>query len=447
MTWQLAIDFGTTFTTAAVWRDGEARMLSIGQSTNKLPSSALLVGNELVVGEAAVNQAALYPDRFVPTPKRHLGFDRTLLLGEAEVETVDVVAAVLKRGLAEAVRQQPEHELDRIVLTHPALWSDSKKGHLEEALKRSGYGSGIDVRLCAEPVAAAAHYVRDDADTGQLVAVYDLGGGTLDTAVLQRKPGGFQLIGRPGGEEYLGGEDFDEVIFEYLLDSIKADDPAIAEALRSSEEPEWSHARHQLRKGGRECKEQLSFTNQYAFHLPLPVGRDVSLTRTELFTLISEDVERSVACLAATIDEAQILANRPVEAIYLVGGSSRIPAIQHTIERRYGPIVRTKEEPKEVVALGAALIGSPTSAPPPPVNAHPWPPPDTPPNMQWPPPSQPPPPPPREEDRIWPPRLPPSDPWHQRPGAGPAPPPPRPQDRIWPHAARRRSDKPTGSGM
>ncbi len=428
--WHLGVDFGTSFTTAAVRRGGTTRMLALGQSGTKLPSAVLSINGELVAGEAAVNQAMLHPAGFERTPKRQVGVSHRLLLGDAEYDTVDLVSAVLRRVLQEALRQYPLAALGSIVATHPAVWGDHRKGLLTEALKRTDLCPGVDITLCPEPVAAALHYASKHANLGKLAAVYDLGGGTLDTAVLRRDGAAFEVLGVPGGDEHLGGEDFDERITEHILALIASEDAAVAGGLREGTDLDWSRARHELRKGSREIKEQLSFYNNHSFLVPSPVGREVSLTRDELLRLISDDVERSVDLLVDTVDEAQAIADRRIDNVFLVGGSSRIPAVQHAITTRLGPIVLTEEEPKEVVALGAALYGE-SLAPPPP-----WapPPPPPPPPPQPPPPQAPPPPPPQPP----PPQAPP-------PQAPPPPPPPRPRVEEQPPPARRDRTRPASS--
>lgn len=353
--WQLAIDFGTTFTAAAVRTNGRAEVVNIGER-RVLRSSILKTDEGYVVGEEAVNRAALSPAAFVRTPKRRLGIDTYASVDGENVAIVDLVAAVFDRVLTDVFTTRSAGGLERIVLTHPAVWSGARTDALVRAFHQSAGTYDVPTVLCPEPAGAAYEYVGVGERTATF-AVYDLGGGTLDTAVLQAGGGDkFDLVGMPMGDEALGGEDFDDAIVEHLIDGLRQESATLAEELMTSEEPDWSNARHLLNEGARHAKEAVSLHPSHAFRLPAPVSRDLSLTRDELNGLIRNDIQRSVDILEESIANAEDLTGERITAVYLVGGSSRIPAISSAIEQQMDITCHTREHPKEVVSLGATLL-------------------------------------------------------------------------------------------
>ena len=200
----LVIDFGTTFTTAVLAGPEGPRLLDVDSGESKMPSSVFRTGDgQLVCGRLAENQAAVDPSSFLPTPKRRLGHD-SVLLGGVEIDTVDLIAAVLARVADEARRQGNGALPAEVRLTHPASWRESRRSALLRAAERAGLGRAT---LVPEPIAAAAHYVNRIGATqgsavppGALIAVYDLGGGTFDTAVVRVEPSraGRVGVGRHG---------------------------------------------------------------------------------------------------------------------------------------------------------------------------------------------------------------------------------------------------------
>ena len=340
----LSVDYGTTYSVAVVSSAAGAEILELNRS-RYFPSLVLLgEDGELVVGRQAVNQAGLYPDRVCATPKREVG-KRGIVLGGRLVAVSEAVAAVLRRLGQEAALRFDGAAPERVVLTHPAIWGQERLDVLREAARAAGLG---EPDLVPEPVAAAAHYADGGLDEGARVAVYDLGGGTFDVAVLRLVAGGFEEAGRPGGDEHLGGEDFDQEL-RGLVEGYAAEiDPDGFEAARANGVArEWAAFREELR----EAKEALSTDSRYSLVVP-GVADPVGVTRRELEELIEPQLRRTVDLLAGAIGDAGV-APGDLAAIFLTGGSSRIPLVSALIAQELGVTPQTRDDPKAVVALGA----------------------------------------------------------------------------------------------
>ena len=349
--WTLAIDYGTTYTAAAIGRPDSVELLYFN-GVPRIPSLILRnEAGEILVGTTAENETLISPDRVLRAPKRRLG-DRVVLLGDTPLAVVDAVAAVLAAVLEEARRQQGESDPSRVVMTHPARWGSERLAALADAAQRAGLPAP---EFVAEPVAAALHYMETGDATiaaGQRVAVYDLGGGTFDTAVLERQAdGGFQIVAT-GGSEYQGGEDFDEILYRHFGELLSEDGSQAWEQLRHSDDRPWQKANAEFRRDVRLLKEDLSTTNARSVYVRYPVDRELQLTRSELEGLLRPELDRTLDELAATIQRSGSQPEQ-LEAIYLVGGSSRIRLLPQLVRDRFGR-ADTRDDPKAVVALGAA---------------------------------------------------------------------------------------------
>ena len=348
--WILAIDYGTTSTAAAMAFDGRVELVEI-DGKPRVPSMVFArEDGELVVGEEAENRAGAAPQRLERTPKRRMG-DETLLLGDREVRVVDAVGRVLRLLADEAIRRRGGERPAEVVLTCPARWGRDRRAALERAAIAVGLGP---LTLVPEPVAAAAHFAGQRLREGELVAVYDFGGGTFDTAVLKRTAAGFQVVGEPGGREDLGGEDFDHALYCDLGAKLP---PETWATLRASRERNWSQANRDLRREARLAKEALSRSPDYDVWVSPPVGADLLVTAGELNGLIEPDLEATVEELARTIEAAGVQPE-DLAAVYLAGGSSRIPLVGRLVERRLGRVPEYLDDPKSVVALGAARLAA-----------------------------------------------------------------------------------------
>jgi molecular chaperone DnaK len=369
--WRLAIDFGTVFTVAAMARGSSSQLIDVeGDGTSRLHSGVLLeTTGSLVVGNAARHQADFEPDRYEATPKRSIG-DGSILLGDRTVRMVDVVAALLAKVNLEARRAAGGLPPGEVVVTHPADWAATRIGVLVEAIRKAGLPEAM---LLPEPVAAAIHIGAATTAVGRHVAVYDFGGGTFDAAVLRRTEEGYAVAGPPGGRDPLGGEDLDHRIIDHLGKGPLGEHPDW-QRLLVPPDLQWRRASTSLHDAVREAKEGLSTTTAWQIWVP-GIEREVQLTRAELEGLIRADIELTVDVLVQTISAAG-RTPADLDGIYLVGGSSRIPLIAQTIWQRLEVEPHTYDDPKAVVALGAAeraprrpalvspIPASPTEAPP-----------------------------------------------------------------------------------
>ena len=350
----LAIDFGTTYTTGALAAHGKVTLLELDDGT-RTPSAVFLPADgRLVAGVEAMNRAATDPTAFERTPKRRLGRG-SILLGAAAVPDADVVAAVIEPVVAEARRQLNGAAPHVACLTHPASWRRARRQVLLDAACRVGLPAPL---LRAEPVAAAFHYAQQSRDAaggvpeGAALAVYDLGGGTFDAAVIRQQAGEFGTVGEPGGIDPLGGIDFDFRLLRHLGSVLSAEHSAAWSALMSSGDPRWVRSRLRLLDDVRRAKEALARRPTQPVFVD-GLNTDLTISREELLGLVRTDIERTVATLADTIARAG-LTPAELAGIYLVGGSSRLSLVHDLVWERLGVRPTTLENPKSVVALGAA---------------------------------------------------------------------------------------------
>jgi hypothetical protein len=368
--WTLSVDFGTSYTAAAMANgsgpevveiDGLPRMLS---NVFWRDSDA---GGHLVLGDEAENSAATEPECFERCPKRRIQ-DDFLLLGGHQLRVVEAVAKIIEHSAAEAIWRQGGQP-GELRLTHPARWQGSRLAKLSEAAALAGFG---EVSFVSEPVAAAVHFASARLHPGDRVAVYDLGGGTFDTAVLERTADGFEVIAN-GGKERLGGEDFDYRLYEYLGEQLPPETWAM---LTSNEVPRpWKRANADFRRAVRDAKEKLSKSPDASIYIALPADASLRVTRAELESLIRNDIDTTVTELVATIGRAR-MAPGDLQAIYLAGGSSRMPIVAQTITEQLEREPSTFGDPKAVTALGAvktaaAIADAPPVTPPTPPDPEP----------------------------------------------------------------------------
>ena len=345
MSWVLAIDFGTTNTTAAFADDGGPPMVLELDNSKYLPSVVVADGEgNLLTGNVADRQAVVHPERAARVPKRALVAGDQAVLGGRAFPAEALAGAVLSRMYAEAVRFHGGTGPAKVILTHPARWGEPVKDRLRAAAALAGMR---DVALVAEPEAAAWYYAPPVA--GQLVAVFDLGGGTLDTAVLKADGGGFTVAGPPGGDADLGGEDFDELLQEWVSEQARKRDAQLWAELEDGPRAarDLAHLRLDVTAG----KEALSELTTYEVPVPgFPEG--IHVRQQDLEGLIGEPVGRAVAEMARTITAAGVTP-RQLAGLYLTGGSSRIPLVAQRLGEDLGVVPQMRDDPKTVVALGA----------------------------------------------------------------------------------------------
>ncbi len=351
MTYELGIDLGTTWTAAAVFRGERAAIVNLGTRQAAVPS-VVYVGADgsVLVGEAAERRVLTEPERVARQFKRRIGDPAPILLGGSP-HSAELLTSKLLRWVVDAVASREGEMPTTITITHPANWGAYKKDLLEQAVHLAGLsGPGNPtIRLLSEPEAAAIHYASTErVEPGQAVAVYDLGGGTFDVAILRATGDSFAILGAPEGIERLGGIDFDAAVLGHVsrtlggLDELDPDDPAVATAV--------AHLRDQCTA----AKEALSTDTQTIVPVMLP-GRhtEVRLTRSELEAMVRPALDETIAATTRALRTAGLQAS-DLRAIVLVGGSSRIPLVAQLVTSALGRPVAVDTDPKHAIALGAA---------------------------------------------------------------------------------------------
>lgn len=353
MSYRLGVDLGTTYTAAAV-AEGDAApvVLELGQRAAQIPSVVFVAADGAVlVGEAAERRAAAEPARLVREFKRRLG-DHVPLLVAGAAHSPESLGAHLLRWVVQTATARQGSAPDEIVLTHPATWGGYRLEVFDQLVALAEVGP---VRRCTEPEAAAAQYAAHTAvGVGERLAVYDLGGGTFDTCVLEKTVDGFDLLGRPEGLDHLGGVDFDEVVFQQVVASASARFDAL-----DPEDPELDAALVRLRRACVDAKEALSTDVDAVVPVVLPGGTStVRVTRAEFEALIRPALGETIATVRRTLRSAQIEASE-LAGVVLVGGSSRIPLVSELLQRELGVVAALDTHPKHDVALGALQTGLP----------------------------------------------------------------------------------------
>jgi molecular chaperone DnaK len=358
MSYRVGIDFGTTFTAAAVHRDGEqaVELVPLGDNKAAVPSVVFVAPDgALVMGEAAVRRAVTDPDRVVREVKRRIG-DETPLLVAGEPIDAHTVAACFVRWVVDRVAEREGGPPAGIALTHPASWGRHKRTLLLEAIAVQGIGA---VTLVPEPAAAAVAYAASrDVAAGSAVGVYDLGGGTFDAAIVRRRDdGGFDLVGRPEGIESLGGVDFDEAVFAHVRAAVGPQWTSM-----DFEDPMVRTAAAALRRECTEAKEALSADTEVTIPVMLPgLSTRVRMVRTELEQLVAPAVGETVEAMRRACASAGLGADE-LAVVLLAGGSSRIPLVAQRVSAALDRPVTVDADPKSVVASGAALAIAPAPA-------------------------------------------------------------------------------------
>ncbi|MGH9211065.1 MAG: Hsp70 family protein [Acidimicrobiales bacterium] len=357
MTYALGIDLGTTYTAAAVARDGRAEVVALGYRATSVPTVVFLAEDgRFLVGDAAERRAGTEPDRVAREFKRRVGDPTPLLLGGSPIAVDRCLAEVLD-WVAATIRETEGGPPGAVTVTHPANWGEFKQDVLREALRMADIPNP---RLLPEPVAAANWYAQAQRlAPGQTVAVYDLGGGTFDAAVLRRRPDGrFETLGRTEGIDRLGGVDVDQAVLGHVLRTLGSRSSGLqvdAEADPEVDDPATVIAMAQLRESCVEAKEALSSETSVTIPVWLPgLHHQVLLHRTELEDLVGPMLRPTVDALARVVASAGI---RPsdLHAVLLVGGSSRIPLISRQVSAAFGRPIAVDAHPKHPVALGAAI--------------------------------------------------------------------------------------------
>jgi molecular chaperone DnaK len=349
--YSLGVDLGTTYTAAAIYRNGQVEIATLGNRAAAIPSVVLLREDETVLtGDAASRRGVTEPDRVAREFKRRVGDTTPIFLGGAPY-SAEALMGKLLRAAVDEVSQREGGPPDRIAVTHPANWGPFKKDLLAQSITVADLSN---VETLTEPEAAAIHYAHNArVDPGDVVAVYDLGGGTFDAAVLRKTPTGFEILGQPEGIERLGGIDFDAAVFAHVarslggaLENLDEDDPnAMAAVAR-------------LRQECVDAKEALSGDTDASIPVMLPdLQTEVRLTRTEFEGMVRPALADTITALHRALRSAKVEPDQ-VKAVLLVGGSSRIPLVAQLVGAELGRPVAVDAHPKHSIALGAALAAA-----------------------------------------------------------------------------------------
>jgi hypothetical protein len=356
MSHRLGIDFGTTHTVAVLETpDGRAQPLLFDSSP--LLSSAVYADTDgrLLTGRDGVRNAGLDPTRYEPNPKRRID-EAAVLLGTEEFPVQRLVAAVLGRVAAEAIRAAGEAPA-QTVLTYPADWGSRRKDILAQAAAAAGLGA---VTLVPEPVAAAAHFTGVLGRTvhpGQALAVYDFGAGTFDASLVRRRPDGAWELAAVEGLTDVGGLDLDAALVQRIAQTVAPHGPQHWQRLMNPRDGADRRAARAFWEDVRNAKEQLSRTASAAVHVPL-FNMDTHLTREEFEAAARPLLTRTVEVMAALVARAGAA---QLAGLYLVGGSSRIPVIATMLHQRLGVAPTLIDQPELLVAQGSLRAVAPPS--------------------------------------------------------------------------------------
>ena len=344
----IGIDLGTTNSCVAVMEGGEPVVIANAEGARTTPSVvAFTKTGERLVGQVAKRQAVTNPDRTVISVKREMGTNFKVNIDDKSYTPPEISAMVLSKLKADAESYLGE-TVSQAVITVPAYFSDAQR----QATKDAGKIAGLEVlRIINEPTAAAFAYGMDK-ENDQKIMVYDLGGGTFDVSILDIGDGVFQVLAT-NGDTRLGGDDFDEAIIKYLVDEFKKDSGIDLSGDRM--------AMQRLKEAAEKAKIELSGVTTSNINLPFitadatgPKHLDITLTRAKFNELTAELVERTIIPTKKALQDAG-LSTGEIDKVLMVGGSSRIPAVNEAVQKLIGKDPHKGINPDECVALGAAI--------------------------------------------------------------------------------------------
>jgi len=369
----IGIDLGTTNSCVAVVEGGEPIVISNSEGKRTTPSIVGFTKEDRKVGDPAKRQAVTNPEKTVFSIKRFIGKDYSSLKDEAKrvpykvektgknvpgvkiddrVYTPQEISAMILQKMKKTAEDYLGHEVTRAVITVPAYFGDAERTATIEA----GEIAGLKVeRIINEPTAAALAYGLDKKQTESKILVFDCGGGTHDVSVLEIGDGVFE-VKSTDGDTHLGGDDFDNAIINWMIEDFKSDS-----GVDLSQD---TMALQRLKEAAEKAKIELSSSSQTDINLPYITSRDnqplhfvKQLTKAKFDQMTSSLVERAINCAKSALKNAK-LNTSDIDEVILVGGSTRIPAVQEAIETFIGKKANKSVNPDEVVALGAAIQGA-----------------------------------------------------------------------------------------
>ncbi|WP_067622016.1 molecular chaperone DnaK [Alicyclobacillus acidiphilus] len=344
----IGIDLGTTNSCVAVMEGGEPVVIPNAEGNRTTPSVvAFSREGERLVGDVAKRQAITNPDRTIISIKRHMGTDHKVQIDDKSYTPPEISAMILQKLKADAEAYLGE-KVTQAVITVPAYFSDSQR----QATKDAGRIAGLEVlRIVNEPTAAALAYGVDKEDD-HTILVFDLGGGTFDVSILELGDGVFE-VKATSGNNHLGGDDFDKRIMDYLIDTFRKDT-----GIDLSKD---KMAMQRLKDAAEKAKKELSSTLTTTISLPFisadatgPKHLEVNLTRAKFEEISADLIEATLGPTRQALQDAGLTASQ-IDKVILVGGSTRIPAVQEAIKKLIGKEPSKGVNPDEVVAVGAAI--------------------------------------------------------------------------------------------
>ena len=345
----IGIDLGTTYSAVAVLEGGEAKIIPNPEGNRTTPSVVAFKGDEIQVGEVAKRQAITNPNTVISI-KRHMGTDYKVEVNGKKYSPQEISAMILQNLKATAESYLGE-KVTKAVITVPAYFNDAQR----QATKDAGKIAGLEVeRIINEPTAAALAYGLDKTDIDQKVLVFDLGGGTFDVSILELGDGVFEVLST-SGDNLLGGDDFDQAIIDYLVEEFKKE-----QGIDLSKD---KMAMQRLKDAAEKAKKDLSGVTSTQISLPFisagesgPVHLENTLTRAKFDELTRHLVEKTLVPTRQALKDAGLTPS-DIDQVILVGGSTRIPAVQEAIKKEMGKEPHKGVNPDEVVAMGAAIQG------------------------------------------------------------------------------------------
>ena len=345
----IGIDLGTTNSCVAVLEGGEPTVIANAEGSRTTPSVVGFAKNgERLVGETAKRQAITNPDRTISSIKRHMGENYKVTIDNKDYTPQDISAMILGKLKADAESYLGE-KVTEAVITVPAYFSDAQK----QATKDAGKIAGLDVkRIINEPTAASLAYGLDKDEASHKILVYDLGGGTFDVSILELGDGVFEVLAT-NGDTRLGGDDFDEALLTFMADSFAKENGVDLRADKM--------ALQRLKEAAEKAKKELSSAQTTNVNLPFitvnengPLHMNMDITRAKFEQLTAGLVERTVEPMKKAMADAGVT-NADIAKVILVGGSTRIPAVQEVVKKVTGKEPFKGINPDECVAVGAAI--------------------------------------------------------------------------------------------
>jgi len=347
----IGIDLGTTNSCVSVLEGGDSTVIPNKEGNRTTPSIVAFAKNgERLVGETAKRQAITNPERTVASIKREMGHDFHVKIDDKEYTPQDISAMVLTK-LKEDAEAYLGEKVTEAVITVPAYFTDSQR----QATKDAGRIAGLEVkRIINEPTAAALSYGMDKSDSHQKIFVYDLGGGTFDVSILEIGDGVFEVLAT-NGNNHLGGDDFDQKVIDWMAEDFAKEHGVDLRADKMSLQ--------RLKEAAEKAKKELSTTMSTNINLPFitataagPLHLNMDLSRSKFNQMTEDLVQKTVDPMKKAMADAG-LSQSDIDQVILVGGSTRIPAVQDAVKKIAGKDPHQGINPDECVALGAAIQG------------------------------------------------------------------------------------------